>query len=347
MVHTARPGDRSHGPTLHGVRCIVNNSPPQHPDVQRLQHRRDPGRPPIKTPRRSACVPSEGMAPTGTRCGRSAPDRSGLRAAAGILALGIVVLAGAWSLRAHDASAASPEGSPSSQVIGGNAAAGAALFQATCASCHGQQGRGTAQAPSLEHAGTALIEFMVRTGRMPLSQLEEPVRRGARILDDGQTRDLLAYLAPLTDGPGPPQMVTSGAALGRGRELFAANCAACHGATGAGDAIGGGIVAPSLDRSTSQDVSEAVVGGPAPMPRFSFTPDDLAAITAYVQYLRDPRRPGGSSVARLGPVTEGFIAAAIALVVLVLVARWVARSPAAAQREPLPAAEEPPTGAPQ
>jgi hypothetical protein len=70
-------------------------------------------------------------------------------------------------------------------------------------------------------------------------------------------------------------------------------------------------------------VGEAAITGPGPMPRFSFTPEELNAIAAYVLYLRNAPHPGGATAPAMGPVTEGFIAG-IAILALLLVARWVA-----------------------
>jgi hypothetical protein len=69
-------------------------------------------------------------------------------------------------------------------------------------------------------------------------------------------------------------------------------------------------------------VGEAVVSGPGPMPRFSFDPDHLRDLTAYVQTLRNAPHPGGATAPTVGPVTEGFVAA-IGLIGLLVVARFV------------------------
>ncbi|MGI8681475.1 MAG: c-type cytochrome, partial [Mycobacteriales bacterium] len=49
-------------------------------------------------------------------------------------------------------------------------AQGRALFLTSCASCHGLNAQGGAQAPSLIGVGGAAVDFQVGTGRMPLQQ---------------------------------------------------------------------------------------------------------------------------------------------------------------------------------
>lgn len=86
--------------------------------------------------------------------------------------------------------------------------------------------------------------------------------------------------------------------------------------------MGGGFVAPALNQADATTVGEAVITGPGPMPRFSFTPDQLDNLAAYVAFLRNAPHPGGATSPEVGPVTEGFIAG-VTLLGLLLVARWV------------------------
>jgi len=77
------------------------------------------------------------------------------------------------------------------------------------------------------------------------------------------------------------------------------------------------------------------------MPRFSFAPDDLNAIAAYVGYLQQPAAPGGISLAGLGPVPEGFVTGFVGLVALLVVARWIGASSRRATHQAVPEAEQP------
>ncbi len=221
------------------------------------------------------------------------------------------------------AAAPAPQPYPGALTSVTTAGRGEELFLTSCAACHGPQGAGTANGPDIRTAGAALADFELRTGRMPLGDQGPPARRGTPKFDDADTRALVAYVASLGKGPAIPNVVVSGADLNAGRRLFVNNCSACHGPAAGGGAVGGGFVAPALTSADPTTVGEAVVTGPGPMPRFSFSPDELNSLAAYVQFLRDPPHPGGATAPAVGPVTEGFVAG-LALLGLLLVARWVA-----------------------
>lgn len=203
------------------------------------------------------------------------------------------------------------------------AARGEDLFLTSCAACHGPQGAGTENGPDIRTAGAALMDFVLRTGRMPLGDAGPPARGGPPQFNDADIKALVAYGATLGPGPAIPTVVVSGADTNQGRDLFVANCAACHGMAAGGGAVGGGFVAPALVNADPTTVGEAVITGPGPMPRFSFSPQQLDNIAAYVQFLRNAPHPGGATGPAVGPVTEGFVSGVV-LLVLLLVARWVA-----------------------
>ncbi len=221
------------------------------------------------------------------------------------------------------AATAPPPPAASARTSVTEAGRGEELFLTSCAACHGPQGAGTENGPDIRSAGAALADFELRTGRMPLGDQGPPARRGTPQFDDADIAALVAYVASLGSGPAIPNVVVSGADLNAGRRLYVANCSACHGPAAGGGSVGGGFVAPALTGADATTVGEAVVTGPGPMPRFSFAPDDLDNLAAYVQFLHDPPHPGGATAPAVGPVTEGFVAA-LALLGLVLVARWVA-----------------------
>jgi ubiquinol-cytochrome c reductase cytochrome c subunit len=234
----------------------------------------------------------------------------------------IVVTIGAAAATAMAANASAPVRDNRGEAVSAPEDAGRSIFLQSCASCHGPQGQGTVDAPSIQNAGAALADFVLRTGRMPLAAPNAPVERHDPAFDESQIEALVAYVAALGDGPPVPNVVTSGADLVRGRDLFVTNCAACHGPSGAGGAVGGGFVAPALSQADPTTVGEAVVSGPGPMPRFAFSQQDLNNLAAYVAYLRTEPQPGGLSPPEVGPVTEGLVAA-LALVGLLVVARFV------------------------
>ncbi|HEY0443417.1 MAG TPA: c-type cytochrome [Candidatus Limnocylindrales bacterium] len=240
------------------------------------------------------------------------------RAAAGWLAAAAV----AAGLMVVAAATPAPSGPPPSGGAVRNDAA--SLYLQNCASCHGPQGQGTAVGPSLVGVGAASADFYLRTGRMPLGAPgQRPVRQDPKF-DDAQIRALVDFVAALGQGPAIPQ-VRAGGDLKRGWELYTANCAACHAATGAGNAVGGGFVAVGLGHATPTQIGEAMAIGPGAMPQFSFPSDDRDAIVAYVDFLRSSPSPGGAPIGGVGPVAEGFVSVVLGLTALVLIARFVGR----------------------
>lgn len=192
-------------------------------------------------------------------------------------------------------------------------ALGRELFVKDCVQCHGEGGRGVAgQGPSLREVGAAATDFMLRTGRMPLDAPDQRMRRGPSQYSDRERQALVAYVASLPgNGPPIPQVDPSAGDLGRGRATFVAQCAACHGPTGAGIAVGQRDVAPALSAATPLEIAEAIRTGPGVMPVFSsetLPQDELNSTVAWILELRGRDSPGGISVGRSGPVTEGFIA---------------------------------------
>ena len=202
--------------------------------------------------------------------------------------------------------------------------AGRQLFVANCASCHGPQGEGASGGPSLVGVGAASADFYLRTGRMPLSAPGQQAVRQAPHFGDPEIEALVAYVASLGDGPPIPQ-VSAGGDLHRGWQLFQANCAACHNATGSGNAIGGGFVAVGLGQADPTTVAEATIIGPGAMPAFAFDDPQLADLATYIQYLSTAPTPGGAAIGQTGPVAEGFIGVAIGLPALLLASLFVAR----------------------
>jgi quinol---cytochrome-c reductase cytochrome c subunit len=229
-------------------------------------------------------------------------------------------------------SGASPE--PSGQVRDNPAT----LYLQNCASCHGPQGEGTNVAPPLIGVGRASVDFYLRTGRMPLGEPGQQPRRQKPLFDETQIQALVDYVGGWGNGPEIPDVSTSGD-VRRGWELYTANCAACHAATGAGNAVGGGFVAVGLGQATDLEIAEATIVGPGVMPKFSFDPSDRDAIVAYVRYLRTLPAPGGAPIGGFGPVAEGFVAVAVGLTGVILLVRFVGRRSRDGEPELLP--EEP------
>ena len=121
-------------------------------------------------------------------------------------------------------------------------------------------------------------------------------------------------------------MSTSGADVGLGQELFTADCAQCHNFVGAGGALTYGKYAPALTDSTPTQIYEAMLTGPEAMPVFNNTtipPDEKRDVIAYVTETRAEPNPGGFSLGRVGPITEGLFAFLGLLFFMVLAAMWI------------------------
>jgi ubiquinol-cytochrome c reductase cytochrome c subunit len=203
------------------------------------------------------------------------------------------------------------------------------IFQLTCATCHGVQAQGTAVAPSLIGVGSAAVDFQVSTGRMPAKEIGAENGSKPAQLDPAETRAVAAYIASLAGGPAiptPAEVSTSGADAGLGQELFTADCAQCHNFDGAGGALTDGKYAPALTQATPTQIYEAMLTGPEAMPVFNnttITPSEKRDIIAYVTSTRVTPNPGGFSLGRIGPVTEGLVAFLGLLFFMVLAAMWI------------------------
>ena len=233
--------------------------------------------------------------------------------------VGYAVVTGAGA-----ASASAPGITASAQI-----AQGKAIFLQECASCHGDFAQGTSTAPSLIGVGAAAVDFQVSTGRMPCKELEAECARKPVSLNTQQIHALAAYIESLGGGPRIPsalQVSQAGANAGFGQQLFVADCAQCHNFVGAGGALTYGKYAPPLTKSTPTQIFEAMLTGPEAMPVFNdttITPQQKRDIVAYIVQTREEPNPGGFSLGRVGPVTEGLVAFLGLLLFMVLVAMWI------------------------
>ena len=211
-------------------------------------------------------------------------------------------------------------------------ARGRELYVVGCSSCHGANGDGVTtsddkhRGPSLHDAGEAAAFYELSTGRMPLSNSGDQPERKRAAYNDEDIAALTAYVGSLGNGPKLPKVDVANADLSAGGELYRANCAPCHSASGSGGALSYGRAAPSLGAATPEEVGAAVRSGPSEMPTFGpdvLTPSEVDNIAAYVQYLRAPQDPGGLPIGRIGPVPEGFVAWFFGAGALVLIVFWI------------------------
>ena len=206
---------------------------------------------------------------------------------------------------------------------------GKRLYLEGCSSCHALGGQGTEAGPTLIGVGAAAVDFQVSTGRMPLAAPgAQAVAKPSQYTPE-ETAAMAAYVATLGPGPAIPtaeQYAYEDADVAEGGVLFRINCAQCHQAAGQGGALTYGKYAPSLMDSTPKEMYEAMLTGPQSMPVFSdstLPQKDKQEIIAYVQGLQEAPSPGGLSLGRLGPVTEGLFLWTAVFAALIGVAVWI------------------------
>ncbi len=225
---------------------------------------------------------------------------------------------------------------PSRFDVGEVALDGETLYLRDCAWCHGNRGRGTERGPDLVSGtnGEAFTDFMLSTGRMPISSPRERTQREDPVYERHEIDAIVDYVGTLGGtGPEVPEVDIESADVGEGLELYQENCAACHSTTMVGGALTTGpeptttnVTAPSLRESTPREVAEAMLVGPGAMPVFgeeTFTDEQVDAIVAYVIALQDPKDRGGAPIGHVGPVTEGAVGWIVGLGALLILIRWM------------------------
>jgi mono/diheme cytochrome c family protein len=143
----------------------------------------------------------------------------------------------------------------------------AEIYAEQCAGCHGDDASGGV-APSLQDTGLA-VEAVVSI----ISEGEGTMPAFGDTLSDSEIEALAGWLA----GPG----AGGDASLAVGAELYAANCATCHGV----DASGGSGPALTTTTLTSAELATVVAAGQGAMPAFSETlsAEDITALTAFME----------------------------------------------------------------
>jgi cbb3-type cytochrome c oxidase subunit I len=177
---------------------------------------------------------------------------------------------------------------------------GAALFAANCASCHGSAGRGDGKAAASLFPKPANLTAARHSDERLSSVLWNGVAGTAmppwRQLPTEDLRSLVAYIQSL-HLPGAALSTQEASSLTVGKFLFAANCASCHGDTGAGNGPAAGALAPSptnfhLKKPTQDrawDVLENGVPGTAMPPwRSQLNADERHALVEFVRSLYGP-----------------------------------------------------------
>jgi ubiquinol-cytochrome c reductase cytochrome c subunit len=204
---------------------------------------------------------------------------------------------------------------------------GAAVFQSTCAACHGtvaqgRSGTGVTAAPSLDDVPVAYVDLVLRTGVMPIAYPDLGVREEQ--LGDTDREAVVAWMRQRFALPGTIPQPGAGSAAG-GLEPFVRHCAACHGVGGVGGVAGGGTFVPAIRGLDPVTIAEAARVGPFAMPAFSEEVlDDRAVedIAAYLAHAEQGPRTllGMREVDQVGTAVAG----AVLVGALVLLLRVVA-----------------------
>lgn len=189
---------------------------------------------------------------------------------------------------------------------------GRQVYDVHCIQCHGADLSGTPNGPDLHRVGAAALDFMLRTGRMPLEVPDTEALSGPPQLTPREIEAVEAFALASGAAGGPPiPSVQSSGDLMRGRRIFDDDCQACHGAQGIGSTVGFGWEAPDLYPADAVTVAEAVRFGPGVMPNFDreqISDSSLNDLVAYVLTFRHPPDIGGYALAHVGPTAEGVVA---------------------------------------
>jgi mono/diheme cytochrome c family protein len=149
---------------------------------------------------------------------------------------------------------------------GGHPTDGAGLWGAFCASCHGADARGLEGRPDV-HCSKRIFDA-VRAGRRgPAGEMPAFPE-----LTDAEIDLIQGFLDTLC-----PTESASGA------ELYAGNCASCHGDDAAGGTNGSGVRGPDIRCQDADSFQEKVSGGDDEMPAFPGLP--AAAIARIADFV--------------------------------------------------------------
>lgn len=199
------------------------------------------------------------------------------------------------------------------------------LYTRNCAQCHGPQGQGASlgerPVPAIDDDPIALLRAVMAAGRMPPDEPAEAFDSGVRSepLPAGERDAILAYVDEEFDLSGDVAPPPEGDPA-PGQDLYATNCAACHGSTGGGGVAGRGALTPALTEYKPQTIADAVRTGPFAMPQFAegqITDQEIGDIAAFLDTVHNEEfAPLWGH--ELGPVYASAFAAGLMAVVLIV-----------------------------
>jgi ubiquinol-cytochrome c reductase cytochrome c subunit len=258
----------------------------------------------VSTTNQQSDAPLDAAPAARARARRRSKQRRRLANVAGLL-VGLILTGALYSVFAP---AQAADDGPSESAA---EAAGRALYQRSCITCHGANLEGVPhRGPSLIGVGEASVYFQVHTGRMPLARQEAQAQEKPSVFSDQEIDQLMAYVQAHGGGPTLPSGDLRDGDLAQGGELFRLNCASCHNFVGEGGALSSGKLAPSLKNANDLTIYTAMLTGPENMPVFGdnqLTPDEKRSVINYVQTVKQQADPGGAGIGRIGPVGEGLV----------------------------------------
>ncbi|CAB3774150.1 cbb3-type cytochrome c oxidase subunit II [Paraburkholderia humisilvae] len=193
----------------------------------------------------------------------------------------------------------------------GDSRQGHALFQQSCAGCHGERGDGKSIVAAALHPAPADLTQVTYSDRALRNILENGVSGSSmpawRDLSKQHMADIIAWLHTIDrakNEDAPPISI-----IAQGARVYAKECAACHGVNGDGDGPVAPLIQPRpFDFTQARPSATAIekvlrVGVPGTaMPAFAgLTERDRTAVTAYIRSVyeeADVRAPAAAQVER-------------------------------------------------
>ncbi len=226
-------------------------------------------------------------------------------------------------IQATETAAAQSSAAPIYPEVMPDAAAGAAIFAQHCVQCHGPAGKG--DGPRAAQVQGQLPDFSLADFRrthapqewfqvITNGRLEKTMPPFAEALTDAERWDTTAFLYTLS---------ASTATLEQGQQLYTAQCAACHGATGLGNGSQGNADLPDFtspkffSTKSEQEFYLSITDGlPTGTHRFTdiLNEDERWAVADYVQslgYQSQSTTPANGLVTVQGRVTNGTAGARV------------------------------------
>lgn len=195
---------------------------------------------------------------------------------------------------------------PAYPLVAPNPASGSAIYLEKCEPCHGDQGMGDgAQAAQLPNPVPAIGRPDIADNATPAAWYEivtngniERFMPPFASLTAGQRWDVIAYVLSLS---------STAQELETGSALYEANCAACHGESGAGDGPAAPELAVSPTDFTDQEImatrsnialgTAISAGAGEAMPAYGdqFSEQEIESLTAYVRSLSFASQPAATA----------------------------------------------------